>query len=128
LEQTLVILVKMPRILREIVREVISAASDLTLVDVVDVNEALDTIGARDACVVMTHFDGPPGQSLAHLLGTRLQTRVIALTADGRAGTIYELRLEQRPLATSEISPQELLAAIRRPLTDPLHHSPDGDG
>jgi hypothetical protein len=55
--------------------------------------------------------------------------RGIAHPTDGRYdGTVSDLRLQQRPLGTGELSPAELLALIRWPLTDPLGEPPDGGG
>jgi len=85
MDQTRVILVEMPRILREIVREVVAAQPDIAVLD--DGDEALKTIRTGAACVAITHLDDPAPASLTRLLGTRPQVRVIALSADGRHGT-----------------------------------------
>ena len=58
----------------------------------------------------------------------RTPPRDIALSADGRYGTVSDLRLRERPLGTGELSLAELLAAIRWPLTDPLGEPPGGGG
>ena len=57
MEQTRVILVEMPRILREIVRGVVSAQPDIVVLD--DGDEALQPIRAGAACVAITHPDDP---------------------------------------------------------------------
>ena len=116
-ERTLVVLAEMPPILREIVREVVAPEPDLAILEGDGAPGAIQTAGA---CVAITHLDEPPPASLARLLGTRAQVRVIALSSDGRDGTVYDVRLQQRPLGSGEISHAELLAAIRRPLAD-LH-------
>ncbi|HEX6702233.1 MAG TPA: hypothetical protein VF101_16010 [Gaiellaceae bacterium] len=115
MNQTQVILVKMPRILREIVRRVVASRNDLTVFDGPD-DEAVKMIQAGEACVAITSLDDPATQSLAPLLGHRPELRVIALSPDGRSGTVYDLRLQQQAPATGELSPAELLAAIRQPL------------
>jgi len=112
-EQTQIILVEMPGTLREIVREVVTAEPDLVLVD--GGVEALERIPADDVCVAITSVDDPTAESLARLLGTRAQLRVIELSADGRHGTIYDLRLDEQPLSAGELSRADLLAAIRHP-------------
>lgn len=114
MNQRRVILVRMPRILREIVGRVVSAASDLGVVDGPD-DEAVKMIQAGEACVAITSLD-PATQSLAGLLGNRPQLRVIALSPDGRSGSVYDLRLQEQPPWTGELSPAKLLAAIRQPL------------
>jgi hypothetical protein len=114
--QRCVILVKLPRILREIVGRVVSAGNDLRVFDGPD-DEAVRMIQAGEACVAITSLDDPAVRSLAILLGDRPQLRVIALSPDGRSGTVYDLRLEQQqPPWRGELSPAGLLAAIRLPL------------
>jgi hypothetical protein len=113
--QRWVILVKLPRILREIVGRVVSAGNDLRVFDGPD-DEAVRMIRAGEACVAITSLDDPATRSLAVLLGDRPQLRVIALSPDGRSGTVYDLRLQEQPPWTDELSPAELLAAIRQPL------------
>jgi DNA-binding NarL/FixJ family response regulator len=115
LEQTRVILVEMPRMLREIVREVVANEPDLEVVDEADRDAALAAIRASGACVVITQREEPACESIGRWLDTRPQVRVLALSSDGRDGAVYELRPEKRLLG--EISPPTLLAAIR----DELH-------
>ena len=111
-ERTLVVLAGMPSIMREIVREVVADEPDLAILEGEGALTAIPTAGA---CVAITHLDEPRRASLARLLGTRAQVRVIALSSDGRYATVYDVRLRQRPLGSGEISPVELLAAIRLP-------------
>ena len=82
LEQTRVILVEMRRMLREIVREVVSSQPDLEVVDEDD-DASLATIRASGACVVITQRGEPAGERIARFLGTRPQVRVLALSSDG---------------------------------------------
>jgi len=117
-----VILVRLPPILRELVGNVVSDDPDLAILDG---NEALTTLRTGGACLVITHLDDPDPASLADLLGTRLDVRVIGLSADGRRGTVYDVRLEPRRLGPGEISLAELLAAMREPITASLVGSSD---
>ena len=116
LEQTRVILVEMPRMLGEIVREVVSNEPDLEIVEADDGDAALATIGASGACVVITRREDPVRERIGRWLGTGPQVRVLALSTDGRDGALYELQPQERLLG--EISPPVLLAAIRDTLTD----------
>jgi hypothetical protein len=111
MEQTPVILVNMPRMLYEIVREVVGSEPDLEIVDEQDGDAALATIRASGACVVITRLDEPPSESVGRFLGAGSHVRVLALSVDGRDGALYELRPQERPLG--EMSPPVLLAAIR---------------
>jgi hypothetical protein len=120
-ERTLVVLVEISGILREIVREVVAGEPDLSILEG---DEAPRVIQTGGACVAITHLDDPAPASLARLLGARPEIRVIALSSDGRNGMVYELQLRRRPLGTADVSAAELLAAIRRPLADP---QPDDD-
>jgi hypothetical protein len=124
LEKKPIMLVRMPTILRELVRTVVSAEPDLSILDG---DEALTALRTGGACLAITHVEDPASASLADLLGTRLQVRVIGLSADGRNGTVYDVQLQQRPLGPGEISLAELLAAIREPITASLIGSHDGD-
>ncbi len=132
MEQTLVILVNMPRMLCEIVREVVAHEPGLEIVDEQDGDAALARIRASDACVVITRLDEPPSESVGRFLGAGSHVRVLALSVDGRDGTLYELRRQESPLG--EISPTVLLAAIRdgdlgdggAPLHDERRHSRAG--
>jgi DNA-binding NarL/FixJ family response regulator len=110
-EQTRVILVEMPRMLREIVREVVANQPDLDVVDEDDADAVLAASRASGACVVITGRQDPGHESIGRLLGTRQQVRVLALSSDGRDGAVYELQPQERLLG--EISPPMLLAAIR---------------
>jgi hypothetical protein len=119
---------KMPRILCEIVREAVSAERDLAVRDALEGDAALETISGGEACVVITQLDDPAPESLARLFGSPSRVRVIALSADGRTGTVYDLRLQQRPLGTRELSRAELLAAIREPLGVPVDRRREDHG
>ena len=120
-EQTRVILVEMRRMLREIVREVVSSQPDLEVVDEDD-DASLATIRASGACVVITQRGEPAGERIARFLGTRPQVRVLALSSDGRDGALYELQPQKRPLG--EISPPTPLAAITSRSANPLGSQP----
>lgn len=114
MEQTRVILVDMPLMLREVVRAVVSNEDDLEVVDERDPDAALATIRRSEACVVITGLEQFSPEGIGRFLGTGPQVRVLALSTDGREGAVYERQPEERLLG--EISPPVLLAAIRDPV------------
>jgi hypothetical protein len=117
-----VMLVRLPPLLRELVGNVVAVEPDLAIFDG---DEALRRLRVGGACLVITHLDGQESTSLAELLGARLDVRVIGLSADGRRGTVYDVRLQERRLGSGEISLAELLAAIREPINTSLIGSSD---
>jgi hypothetical protein len=123
LEKKPVILVRLPPILRELVGNLVAVEPDLSILDG---DDALTTLQSGGTCLVITHLDDPDPASLAELLGTRLDVRVIGLSADGRRGTVYDVRLQQRCLGPGEISLAELRAAIREPIAASLLGSSGG--
>ena len=116
MEQTRVILVDMPRMLGEIVKEVVSNEDDLEIVEEHDGDAALATTRAGGSCVVITRLEDLDPASIGLFLGTRQQVRVLGLSTDGRDGAVYELRPDEYLLG--EISQPLLLAAIRGTLGD----------
>jgi hypothetical protein len=114
LERTRVILMDMPRMLHQIVTEVIANNDDLQVVDEPDRAVALATIKMSDACVVITGPEGSRPGVIGSLLGAQ-RVRVLALSSHGRDGVVYELQPKERLLG--ELSPTLLLSAIRDPLS-----------
>jgi hypothetical protein len=117
-----VILVRLSPMLRELVGKVVSVEPDLAILEG---DEALTTLRAGGSCLVIAHLDDPEPASVLALLGSRLDVRVIGLSADGRKGTVYDVRLQKRPLGSGEISLAELFVAIREPTTTSLVGSLD---
>jgi hypothetical protein len=110
LEQTHVILVNMPRLLRDIVRAVVSDEPDLRIVAEFDDPEAYRTIDVGEPYVFITSLrDG--GMTVDRFFGAGTKNCVLAVSADGSETELYELRPRMRSLG--EISPEMLLAAIR---------------
>src|ERR1041385_5185250 len=101
----------MPRMLREIVTEVVSSESDLEIVEALDLGAALATMRTSRACVVLTRLEAPPSETIDRFLDTCSHVRILALSSDGRDGAVYELRPRRRLLG--EVSPSVLLVAIR---------------
>ena len=112
LEQTRVVLIGMPRMLREIVREVISAEPDLAIVGEFDDQYAARlAIDAQAAAVVITALEEASPIDFGHLLSEHPHLRVLSLSADGSESFLCELRPHEQTLG--ELSPNELLGVIR---------------
>jgi hypothetical protein len=116
-ESIRVLLVGLPRMLRDIVNGLVSVEPDLEIVGEFGDGEAeLDAIEAARASVVIAGAQAP-------LLARRLvdRVRVLGVSADGRDGVVYELRPQARVLG--EMSPATLLAAVRgEDLSEPRDH------
>lgn len=112
MERTRIILIGMPRMLGELIRELVMAQPDLTLVAEFDGQEAvLQAIQRSRADVAITSLDGPVRASVTDLLAQVPALKVLAVSADGSESFLYELRPHERILG--DVSPQTLLAAIR---------------
>jgi DNA-binding NarL/FixJ family response regulator len=112
LEQTRVVLIGMPRMLREIVREVIRAEPDLAIVgEFDDQYAARSAFEAQRPAVVITAREEARQIDFGHLLSEHPHVRVLSLSADGSESFLCELRPCQETLG--ELSPHELLAVIR---------------
>jgi hypothetical protein len=111
LERTRIVLVGMPRMLREIVSGVVSMQPDLAVVAVTGRARARQVLAKSRADVAVTGLDESARQGALDLLGTLPRLRVVAISPDGREGTLYELRSHE--VCFGELSPELLLAAIR---------------
>ena len=111
MENIRVVLVDMPRLLREIVTSI--ASSDLCIVrqydDPVDLVAAVD----RDAAqVVITGAEAHEPREVERLLAERPAVKVFGITADGSSTTLHELM--PRRHALGELSVDRLDDAVRR--------------
>jgi hypothetical protein len=112
LGQTRVILVDMPQMLREIMRELVSHERDLEIVgEFGDQDAALQVIDGRGAAVLITSLNQSAHLGIANLLSKAPHLRVLAVSGDGRESFLYELRPDERPVG--ELSRQTFLAAVR---------------
>jgi DNA-binding NarL/FixJ family response regulator len=112
LEHTRVVLIGMPLMLREIVREVVSAEPGLAIVGELDDHGAARlTIEAQRATVVITALEEAPQIDFGDLLSEHPHLRVLSLSADGSESFLCELRPHKQMLG--ELSPQALVAVIR---------------
>jgi hypothetical protein len=115
-EQIRIVLVDMPRLLRDIVR---TAATDERLRVVreyerpVDLLEAVERDGAR---VVVAGAATHGVEGVGRLLTAHPEVKVLAIGEDGRDTALWELRPHQRRLG--ELSPAALRAAIHDAVDD----------
>lgn len=110
-ENIRVVLVDMPRLLREIVSQL--AAPGLRVVQAYD--EPVELVGVVErerAEVVITGAEAYEQRELDRLLAVRPGVKVLGIAADGRSSTLYELVPRRRSLG--ELSADRLYAAIRR--------------
>lgn len=109
---TRIVLVDLPRMLREIIADAVVREPDMSLAGhVADGDDLLATIDETDADVVIVGAEGFPAREVRRLLGVRPTLKVLLVTGDGREAALYELRPHEEPLG--ELSPRTLVAAIR---------------
>jgi DNA-binding NarL/FixJ family response regulator len=107
------VLAEMPRMMREIVENIIGAESDMQVVGVAESDDALaDAVARTRADVLILALDAD-GELRAYdaLLFRHPRLHVLAVTEDGRGALISELRPHHVPLA--DVSPAGLVDAIR---------------
>lgn len=106
-----ILLMDMPRMLREVVREVIARDPRLTIVgELPERGERLLDALPYDPEVVVTGSAGLSDDAVDELLTARPRVRVLAIGADGGRTVVYRLRPERMLLG--ELSP----AALREEL------------
>jgi DNA-binding NarL/FixJ family response regulator len=111
LDRTRIVLIDMPRMLREIIREVVAAEPGAEVV--AEFGEPVDLVPAvlaHRAGFVILGADLAAGE-VARLLDELPRTRVLGVADDGGQSFLYELRPHMVELG--EISPERLLEAIR---------------
>jgi DNA-binding NarL/FixJ family response regulator len=109
-EPSRIVLVDMPRILREIIEQAVGGEPDLELVQARSepgLRAAVESSGA-DFVISGADYDFA---EVARLLEERPRLRVLAVTGDGREGFLYELRPTRTALG--EVSRQTIVNAIR---------------
>jgi DNA-binding NarL/FixJ family response regulator len=109
-----VLLVGMPLLLRELIREIVAQEEDLVIVGEAD-DGTLPAAAARaDADFVIVGLDDPgAAERYLELLEQRPLTKVLAISGDGRDAELWELH--PRLIPVREVSPDAVLAAIRTP-------------
>ena len=113
MDQIRVLLAEMPRILRDVFKQVVADQSDMDVV-----GELFDPFGLllaagqtrADVVILGLHNSEFPG-ICSHLLSEYPHIKILGVTEDGRRACLYELRPQKIPVG--EVSPEGLLAAIR---------------
>ena len=112
MERTRIVLIDMPPLLREIVREAIDGEPDLDVVAEhpgdVDVRHAVER---DEADFVIVGSEAAAALGVPALIGGGARVRALELQGDGRNGVLYELRPHR--VSLGEISPQTLVQSIR---------------
>ena len=106
-----VALVNLPRMLHEIIREVVSAEEDMRIVG--DFADWVQLDGAMEQCrpdFLITGDDRPP-LTIHQLLEAHRDLRVLTVSLDGRNAVLCEVEPHRVPLG--EASPQKLLNVMR---------------
>jgi chemotaxis response regulator CheB len=113
---TRVLLARLPRMLRDILREIIAAQPDMVIVAEADDAEDLVAATAPYAPdVLVVGLEASETQEVAHdVLRRAPWLRVLAIEAGGRRAWLHMLRPYQMLLG--EVSPSMLLDAIRQPV------------
>jgi DNA-binding NarL/FixJ family response regulator len=112
LERIRIVLVDMPPLLREIVREAVAPEQDL---DVIAEHESVTDLGAlvarHQADFVIVGTDAAADSYARAVVRADDRVRALEMRADGRESVLYELRPHRVPLG--EISKETLLRTIR---------------
>jgi DNA-binding NarL/FixJ family response regulator len=111
-ERLRIAIVNMPQMLREIIREVVSPESDMEVAgEFSGTTDLLEAVERTRADFVITGTEDADVAGVGRLLRMRPRLKVLAVAADGRQTYLYELRPQKVHLG--EVSPQNLLDAIR---------------
>jgi DNA-binding NarL/FixJ family response regulator len=111
LRRTRILLADLPRLLRQILTEVLEVQSDMEVVGSAALSESLEqTIEQTGPDVIVIGRDDP--EVAEGLLARRPPLAVIAVTGDAKESQYYELRPHR--VGLGEISPGELVEAIRQ--------------
>src|SRR3712207_1789153 len=107
------LIAEMPKLMRDIIVDTVLPEPDIEIVgEVAGGDDLLQLAGRTRPDVVIRALDRADLLSeFDRLLYTYPETRVLAVTTNGRQAILYELRPQQVPLG--EASPHGLLAAIR---------------
>jgi hypothetical protein len=107
--RTRVLLVGMPKLLRDLVKEILMSQSDITVVGELtelDARLIASLDNSRAAAVIVGSSQAEVPEVFCRLLRERPSVRVLAIADDGRQTYLY--------LPLGELSPTGLLDAVRR--------------
>lgn len=111
MEPTRILLIDMPRMLRETVRYVVGC--DPLLLVVAELDRVADVEAAArayDSQVVITDAHGCDRAAIARMLNAQPSIRVLTIEDDGRRGVLHRLAPEALPLG--DLSRERLLEAL----------------
>ena len=108
-----ILLAGMPRMLLDILSDIVASEPNMTIVCCVTDSENLLAAAQRTHAnvIIVGQSAGDEGQQYIPLLFRRPRIKVVAIAGDGRTGLLYELRPQRIPL--SQMSADALLRAIR---------------
>ena len=107
-----ILLAGMPPLLLDIIRHVVAAEADMTVVGRLDDGDLLAATQRARADVILIGEKAKDGrESYDRLLMKQPGLKVLTIADDGKSGSLYELRPQRIPLG--EISAEVLRAAIR---------------
>jgi DNA-binding NarL/FixJ family response regulator len=108
MERTRIVLIDMPRLLREIVKQATSEFDVVAEYDgPADLTRAVDEHRAQ---IVIAGADAADVQAFERLVVLRPHVKVLGISADGRSTTLVELAPRRKELG--ELSPDRLRAAV----------------
>jgi len=114
----LILLLKLPSTVRDILKEILADQADMRVVnelgDPVEVLLAVERTGAD--VVILGMEDGKLPGIASHLLDQYPYLKILAISIDGRQMFLYELRPELAPIG--EMEPNRLVDAIRTAFED----------
>jgi DNA-binding NarL/FixJ family response regulator len=118
-----IVLVDMPKLLRDIVKEIIRTESDLRVLGEFPQSSGLfDPVRNTGAEVVVTAAALATPDRIATLLREHPRVRVVALTDDGERGELYESRPHR--IRLTEVSAGLLVRTIRASRRPEVPESP----
>jgi DNA-binding NarL/FixJ family response regulator len=108
-----ILLACMPRMLLDMVTDIVAAHPEMTIVGKIQENADICTAAKRAKAdiVILSETVGRQGQDYLELLHSRPHLKVLSIMNDGHRFFLHELRPFRAALG--EISPESLLQAIR---------------
>jgi chemotaxis response regulator CheB len=114
MKRTRVLLLGMPTMLRQIVREAVATVPDIDIVGEVPGSlDDLDEVIAATPDVFVVGREDTSDAAVARLLRERSGVRVLGISSDGAQTTLYEMRPHR--VSLGELGPAALAALIRGP-------------
>jgi hypothetical protein len=109
-----VVLAEMPRMLRDIVQNMLGGVPDVALTTApVRVDGLDEMLAALEPDVVILDEASSRGDDFAALLFAHPRLRLVAISGDGRDAHLYELRPHR--VALGALSPTALIDVVRAP-------------